>query len=51
MTVADDIAYIMFNDYYANEVKYYKYDLKNEKLLSDNFITDGTVVSSPNGIG
>ena len=37
--------------YYANEVKYYKYDLKNEKLLSDNFITDGTVVSSPNGIG
>ena len=51
MTVADDIAYIMFNDYYANEVKFYKYDLKNEKLLSDNFITDGTVVSSPNGIG
>lgn len=51
MTVADDVAYIMFNDYYANEVKYYKYDLKNEKLLSDNFITDGTTVSSPNGIG
>ena len=25
--------------------------MKNEKLLSDNFITDGTVVSSPNGIG
>lgn len=51
MTVSNDIAYIMHNDYYANTVKYYKYDLKNEKLLSDNFITDGTEVSSPNGIG
>lgn len=51
MTVADDIAYIMFNDYYAGVVKYYKYDLKNETLLSESFITDGTEVSSPNGIG
>ncbi|WP_102407771.1 DUF5074 domain-containing protein [Parabacteroides bouchesdurhonensis] len=51
MTVYDDIAYIMFNDYYAGAVKFYKYDLKNEKLLSDNFITDGTVIDSPNGIG
>lgn len=51
MTVSNDIAYIMFNDYYANKVNYYKYDLKNEKLLSNNFITDGTKVDSPNGIG
>ncbi|WP_455629163.1 DUF5074 domain-containing protein [Parabacteroides chinchillae] len=51
MTVYDDIAYIMFNDYYAGAVKFYKYDLKNEKLLSENFITDGTVIDSPNGIG
>lgn len=51
MTVYDDIAYIAFNDYYAQTVKFYKYDLKNEKLLSENFITDGTTISSPNGVG
>ena len=53
MAVKGDVAYIMCNDYYAEGDKnsIVVYDLKNEVILSANFVTDGTELGTLNGIG
>lgn len=45
-TITKDVLYAIYAQYGEPEIKYIKYDTKTEKVLSENFITDGTVLNN-----
>ena len=53
MTICNDNIYIIYSQYDANWnqiITYSVYDAKAEKVLTNNFITDGTVLNKPYSI-
>lgn len=53
MSMNNDKLYLIYSQYDANwnqTISYMVYDAKNEKLITDKFITDGTVVARPYSI-
>lgn len=54
MASTGDKLYMIYSQYDANwnqVVSYISYDAINEKVISDNFITDGTTIAKPYKIG
>lgn len=54
MVSTGDKLYIIHSQYDANwnqKISFISYDAINEKVISDNFITDGTVIAKPYKIG
>lgn len=50
MSMSNDKLYIVYSQYDANwnkTISYHVFDAKTEKMLTDNFITDGTIVDKP----
>lgn len=45
-TICKDIIYAYYSQWGDPNVKFIKYDAKNEKILTENFITDGTVLNN-----
>lgn len=50
MAIANDLLYVVYTTYDDPDVTYKVYDTKTEQVISDNFITDGTTIDSPNSI-
>lgn len=53
MSMNHDNLYLIYSQYDENwnqKISYLVYDTKTEKLITDNFITDGTVVEKPYSI-
>lgn len=53
MTMCNDKLYIIYSQYDANwnqTITYSVYDTKAEKIISNNFISDGTVIDKPYSI-
>lgn len=53
MSMCNDKLYIIYSQYDASwnqTITYYVYDAKTEKMITDNFITDGTDVQKPYSI-
>lgn len=53
MSMSNDKLYIIYSQYDANwnqTISYRVYDAKTEKMITDNFITDGTEVKEPYSI-
>ena len=46
MTICNDTIYAIYTQWNQPTVSYIKYDAKNEKLISNNFITDGTKLTN-----
>lgn len=49
-TISGELAYMIHYDYITKKSAIRVFDVKQEKLLSENFITDDTVIETPYGI-
>lgn len=50
LAIANDKLYVIYANYYDTNITYKIYDAKKEQVVSENFITDGTKIASPNSI-
>lgn len=50
VTSTGDKLYWIYAQYGAPEIKFVQYDAVNEKVITENFITDGTKIADPNSL-